>query len=328
MFYLLGTVWRYSKTGFCTSKACPSCHQYVEMSEVFPTKYFSIFWIPLFPVEKKAPLFECPICNERFYPSPTDNKYRKVTPNFNTAGHGTTAESGVIACKSCGQKLRVPRSGSYRCPKCKELGKVERLPQYKEIIRQVGRYVSISPGKINKDKFAVGFVILAFVVLVIWAWHDNRKNARPVNFNIPQNATYAQPIEEKLPEKPLPKNGNIRISTGRTGDAPFKITTKPGGHNLVKLVNLDGTSETITIFVQDGKTIEVLIPVGTYAMKIASGNKWYGYGKYFGKEGAYSKAKENLTFEYQADGISGHEIKLYGVINGNLKTQETRLEDF
>ncbi len=329
MFYILGTVWRYSETGFYTSKACPSCHQHVEMHEVYPTKYFSIFWIPLFPVGKKAPLFECPICHERFYSSPTDNKYRKVTSGANAPGHVTAEESGVIVCKSCGQKLRIPRSGSYRCPKCKEPGKVERSLRYKEIVSRVVRYVlSVGPRGINKEKISVGLVVFAFIVIMIWAWRDNRMNPQPVNFNIPQNAINTQPIDEKLQEKPLPKNGKVRISTGRMGDAPFKITTKPGGHHLVKLVNLDGTSETITIFIQDGETIKAVIPTGTYQMRIAAGNKWYGYEKYFGKEGSYSQAKENLTFEYQTDGVRGYEITLYGVIGGNLKTQETRLEDF
>lgn len=237
-------------------------------------------------------------------------------------------EPRIITCKSCGQKLRIPRAGSYRCPKCKTTGKIGGAQRYEDILRQIKNILPAGHIGANKDKVAVTILIVAFIAIVVWAWRDNRSNAQPTNFNIPQNSTYTPPVVQQLPEQPLPRNGSVRISTGRVGDAPFKISTKPGGHNLVKLINLSDSSEVISIFVQDGRTVEVNIPVGVYQMKIASGTKWYGNKNKFGRDGSYSTANEALTFAYDGDKIKGHEIKLFGVINGNLKTKEINPEDF
>ena len=237
-------------------------------------------------------------------------------------------ELGIITCKSCGQKLRIPRAGSYRCPKCKTIGKIGGAQRYADILRQIKNVLPAGHIGANKDKFAVTIVIVAFIAIVVWAWRENKSSAQPANFNTPQNSTYTPPVAQQLPEQPLPKNGSVRISTGRVGDAPFKITTKPGRHNLVKLINLSDSSEVISIFVQEGRTVEVNVPVGVYRMKIASGIKWYGTKNKFGREGAYSNADEALTFAYDGNKISGHEITLFGVINGNLKTTEIDPEDF
>jgi hypothetical protein len=327
MFYIVGTVTRYPDTGFFTSKSCPSCHQYVEMHEVAPTKYFSIFWIPLFPLGKKAPILECPICHERFYSAPSDNMYRRANP-FAETKTAIAENPDVTTCKSCGQKLRLPKAGAYRCPKCKTVGHVEGAPFIGRTLARVKTSIqSIRITSRNRDNFAVGFVIIAFILVLFFFWKNNQASSAPSGA-ISAQAASAQQAVEKLEEKPLPRNGSLRISSGRDGVAPFKISTRSGAHNLVKLKNLDGSAETITVFVQDGRTVEVNVPIGSYELKIASGRKWYGYSKYFGREGSYSKAQDVLTFSYEENGISGHEISLYGVLNGNLKTHEMAPEDF
>lgn len=326
MFYIVGTVTKYPETGFFTSKSCPSCHQYVEMHEVIPTKYFSIFWFPIFPIGRKAPILECPICHERFYSSASDKMCRRA--NAFTGQTSIMENPGIIACKSCGQKLRLPKAGSYRCPKCKTVGHVVGEPVIDGILSKVTVLAhSLKLTSKSKDNFAVGVVIVAFIVVLVGLWRNHRVSAPPANIASVQIAG-APPVVAKLEEQPLPHNGSLRISSGREGVAPFKISTKPGAHNLVKLKSLDGTNETVTIFVEEGKTVDVHVPTGLYELKIASGRKWYGYSKRFGPEGAYTKAQDTLTFAYEADGISGHEIQLFGVIGGNLKTHEIAPDDF
>jgi hypothetical protein len=47
--------------------------------EVIPTKYFSIFWIPIAPTESIKSLLECPNCHERFYIQ--QNDYSSIQQN-------------------------------------------------------------------------------------------------------------------------------------------------------------------------------------------------------------------------------------------------------
>ncbi len=335
MFLIVGTVTRYPKTGFFTAKFCPSCNQYVEMHEVKPKEYFSIFGVPIFPIGQKNPILECPICHERFYSVSSDNNYHRTNAT-DGAKSAIVENPRIVACKSCGQKLRLPNAGSYRCPKCKTVGHVDGENVIDRVLSNGKTSIqSIRITSKNSDNHPVGVtvVVVAFIVMLIGTWKNNQGGAPPASIAVARG-TITSPAVKKLDEKPLPRNGSLRISSGREGVVPFRISTKSGAHHLVKLRSLDGTTETITIFIQEGKTVEVYVPIGCYELKIASGRKWYGYSKYFGREGVYSKAQDMLTFSYDTDGISeykilrGYKILLYGVLNGNLKTHEIAPEDF
>jgi hypothetical protein len=59
--------WRESKikTQQMKNETCPDCKETGSMIGVLFTKYFHIFWIPLFPYSKKG-VFHCPNCSNRF----------------------------------------------------------------------------------------------------------------------------------------------------------------------------------------------------------------------------------------------------------------------
>jgi hypothetical protein len=69
MFFIWGSKWEYrvEGDGLRVGKLCPECGVRGEFFEVIPTKYFSIFWIPIVPTETKKSLLECPNCHERFH---------------------------------------------------------------------------------------------------------------------------------------------------------------------------------------------------------------------------------------------------------------------
>ncbi len=70
MFFLVwGSKWKHKRkeNGLILYKQCPECNRSGEFFEVIPKKYFTLFWIPILPTEKKKSVFECPNCHERFY---------------------------------------------------------------------------------------------------------------------------------------------------------------------------------------------------------------------------------------------------------------------
>ena len=131
MFIAWGSKWKYKvkKNGLCVNKMCPECDQNGDFFEVIPTKYFTLFWIPLASTETKKALLECPYCHERFYIQSSDyyaaNKQANVIvmpPPIKKKMIPPKKEiSFIFKCEECSQKLRVPQKKetiAVHCPKC------------------------------------------------------------------------------------------------------------------------------------------------------------------------------------------------------------------
>ncbi len=119
------------------------------------------------------------------------------------------------------------------------------------------------------------------------------------------------------------------------GVAPLEIITKAGSNYYIKVVNITNNQETLTAYIRGGRPFEVDIPIGTYQIKYATGNIWYGEEDDFGSEAFYFKADELFPFtstststststEYQ---YSGYTIELILKKRGNLdKKRISKLE--
>ena len=90
--------------------------------------------------------------------------------------------------------------------------------------------------------------------------------------------------EPTYPSQPLPYNGRIRTYTYGERIAPLEIRASTGSHYLVKLVNRYRNTPVMTIFVRSGMTASVDVPLGTYELRYAAGNTWYGNEHLFGTE--------------------------------------------
>jgi hypothetical protein len=84
----------------------------------------------------------------------------------------------------------------------------------------------------------------------------------------------------------------------------------------------------VVIFVLGGQRTEVMVPLGTYQIRYASGNTWYGENYLFGPETDYTKTDEDFAFRRTSNGYSGYTVTLYKVEHGNLSTTPIRPEDF
>jgi hypothetical protein len=84
----------------------------------------------------------------------------------------------------------------------------------------------------------------------------------------------------------------------------------------------------LTVFVRGGETVNVDAPLGTFIVKYASGERWYGYDHLFGENTAYSKATTYFTFDQTGTKVNGYTITLYEIPNGNLRTKRIKPNEF
>lgn len=130
------------------------------------------------------------------------------------------------------------------------------------------------------------------------------------------------------PEHSLPYNGEIRNYSYSEKIAPLNIKTSYGVNYLVKLKGVYNKEPIMTVFIIGGNEITINVPLGSFEITYASGNKWYGYDYLFGNETSYSKADEIFNFRNIGYEISGYTITLYRVSNGNLNTQNINQSQF
>jgi hypothetical protein len=131
------------------------------------------------------------------------------------------------------------------------------------------------------------------------------------------------------PEQSLPANGHVRPQVNASQTAPFRILTSGGDtHYFVKLEESGTGRSVLTVFVRSGHQVDMRVPFGTYVVKYASGQKWYGYQHLFGPYTVYTKADSTFAFRREGNQIKGFSITLYAVEGGNLSTLPINPKDF
>lgn len=128
--------------------------------------------------------------------------------------------------------------------------------------------------------------------------------------------TVVTPPEPMIEVQPLPETGATN-KPNLYGDSPLQIKTNPGSHYWVKIVNAyNEREEVVSYFIRGGETLDVNLPMGSYVVKYAYGDTWYGREHLFGENTGYSKADEVLEFYRN----QGYVIELIQQLNGNLHT--------
>ncbi len=111
--------------------------------------------------------------------------------------------------------------------------------------------------------------------------------------------------------------------------APLKITTRDSGnHYFVKVVDWYTRMKVCTVFIRSGQSVSLDVPLGSYKLMYATGEKWYGTKFLFGPQTAYSVADKKFDFEMRNGHVSGYTVELILQPNGNLKTNKIAAEDF
>ena len=129
MFILFGskTVQTPLKNGLNLRKQCDRCRLLSDMQEHSSRQYFTLFFIPIFPISKGESLLVWNRCGASFYAQPEDYIESEREGSFHTAGvteRGSTAsaEKMVLVCDYCKGRVRIPMTGRrllVTCPHCK-----------------------------------------------------------------------------------------------------------------------------------------------------------------------------------------------------------------
>lgn len=131
---------------------------------------------------------------------------------------------------------------------------------------------------------------------------------------------------------PLPVNGIFKMADSRGFNSdrspPFKITNAPGANTLMKLIRVSDGVEVMSIFIRAGQSVEVGVPVGSYRVKIASGQTWYGDAIRFGPNTSYGTLDTVLRFSIEGQQLLGNEVTLTRVKDGNLRQVPLKASDF
>ena len=130
------------------------------------------------------------------------------------------------------------------------------------------------------------------------------------------------------PVLPTPPSGEVRRYSTQPALAPLQIRSSSGDDYLVKLDDVSTGKPVLSIFVRGGQTEDVDVPLGTYVLKYASGDKWYGYTYLFGPDTQYSKADRDFTFSFDGQQYTGYTVTLYKVQDGNLRTSKISADQF
>jgi hypothetical protein len=104
--------------------------------------------------------------------------------------------------------------------------------------------------------------------------------------------------------------------------------TSYGQNYFVKLVYAGTNTEAASYYVEGGATADFLAPLGTYELRYAAGQTWYGDTELFGPDTAYAKAVG--TFDFVDDGTqyTGYTVELILQEGGNLSTQGISRSEF
>lgn len=159
---------------------------------------------------------------------------------------------------------------------------------------------------------------------LILAYNEKKKN---VASSRPAQTPALHPTSTG-PELVPPASGEVQLYTTMNGVAPLQIRSSSGSNYLVKLADATTGQPVLSVFVRGGQTEEIDVPLGTYVVKYASGDRWYGYTHLFGPDTQCSKADRAFTFSFDGAHYSGYTVTLYKVGDGNLSTSRISADDF
>ena len=204
----------------------------------------------------------------------------------------------IILCSNCGTKNRLPQQFDSQ-PKCGKCGKLLAVNRYKG--------GSFGFGKVIAAALGLGFIVFVFNMPQKTTKHafttTTARSSSSLNFDDVPMEKDTNSSKNILPVDPDLKLVVVPISPGvinkptTEGVAPLSFRTSPGSNYYVKLVDHNNHTE-MTIYMRGGESFETLVPLGTYEIRYAAGDVWYGQAHLFGKSTAFSKISESFDFTF------------------------------
>lgn len=119
-------------------------------------------------------------------------------------------------------------------------------------------------------------------------------------------------------EVPFPASGSVTVNAAidpRSATSRFSVTTADA--NAVAQLFTPGGVHVLSLYVRKNSDVTTRVPPGTYRLKIAEGQKWFGAERFFGSSMTFESAAEVITFTMRR----GSGIDLYRLPGGDLRTR-------
>jgi len=131
-----------------------------------------------------------------------------------------------------------------------------------------------------------------------------------------------------VPSQPLPSNGKMWAHTSAPRIAPLRVSVSFGSHYYIKVVRFDTTIPVVSFIVRSGQRAEVEVPTGSYELKYATGETWYGPEYLFGPDTKYYEAEDIMYFRRSGQQVEGYYVELIAQEGGNLRTSTIPADKF
>lgn len=114
------------------------------------------------------------------------------------------------------------------------------------------------------------------------------------------------------PSVERPQTGVLYNATGREPTAPLMIIAPSGVDHFIKLVDFETGAEGVALYIRDGETLDVLVPVGSFRLRHAFGTGWQGEEALFGRglSTRFEEATVPLNFRNVDGQVQGWTVDL------------------
>ncbi|UNC91222.1 hypothetical protein [Candidatus Contubernalis alkaliaceticus] len=174
------------------------------------------------------------------------------------------------------------------------------------------------------------WVALAWILIIVLgiSIYNNAQHEQQAAEPVTTYPEIVQPLFNE-PIQPLPKHGTTVEYSEEEAIAPFKIITKPQElFYFIKVVEWDSKRPVLTIFIHSGQDVDLLMPIGSYEIRFASGKTWHGEEHLFGSRTNYEKADERFNFTISGQQVFGYTLQLIDQQDGNLKKVKMKADEF
>ena len=248
----------------------------------------------------------------------------------------------ILVCRQCQAKNRVARyrlSARAICGKCGTL-LIEPawLTTTRNLLQRFRKYWVLFPGAmilvvallVQQDKDTPSQPVPPHVQTEP-SWTPARAPASAPSTTRPQHQllhlTPVAPIVTCVPVDV--SSGAKKLYTHHRALAPLSITTPPDDNFAFRLVKAGTKKYVMSIYMAGGDTKEFKVPLGTYSIYAARGQRWCGHDVAFGHSSTrYTKLDGTFAFTSDAEGYNGHRIELVPQIMGNLDSKEVSADEF
>lgn len=216
----------------------------------------------------------------------------------------------IVLCSQCGTKNRLPdgsRHGPVKCGSC-------------------GKQLAVGATADSNASCFWPLVLIGLVVIAIF--YDADSTDEPEQHYQNDQSLLNEDESANFNAPPVQISHGVTSQNFEEGVAPLGIETQAGRNYFVKVVDIGSEREILTAFIEGGRYFETVVPLGSYELRYASGEVWYGNEHYFGPQTAYSKADQVLNFTFDGYQYSGNKIELILQTDGNLRTVDIDNSEF